>query len=123
MQYLVYPTHRRLKGRKVRDARRRLSGRLEDYQAGRISFAEFDASVQGWVDHVCYADSWGLRRKILGDLVLRPMDIAKLKNRPRPLRGLDHWTALQRPEISDQPSGWGTHSTLENPERRSDCRD
>ncbi len=75
--FVEYPTHRRLKGRKVRDARRRLSNRLDDYHAGRISFAEFDASVRGWVNHVRYADSWGLRRNLLGDLVMRPADVVR----------------------------------------------
>ncbi|MGH8477775.1 MAG: hypothetical protein ACRER2_18745 [Methylococcales bacterium] len=37
-----------------------------DWQRGEISFAEFDASVKGWVNPVRYADSWGLRRKVLG---------------------------------------------------------
>ena len=30
-----------------------------------ISFAEFDSSVQGWINHVRYADSWGLRSHVL----------------------------------------------------------
>ena len=29
-------------------------------------FAEFDAGVRGWVNHVRYADTWGLRRHVLG---------------------------------------------------------
>ena len=32
----------------------------------KISFAEFDASVQGWINHVRYADTWGLRKHVLG---------------------------------------------------------
>lgn len=32
---------------------------------GRVSvFAELDASVQGWINHVRYGDTWGLRRHI-----------------------------------------------------------
>jgi RNA-directed DNA polymerase len=27
-----------------------------------ISFAEFDASVQGWINYARFADSWGLRK-------------------------------------------------------------
>jgi hypothetical protein len=37
---------------------------LDAYQAGRISFAELDASVKGWVNHVRYADTWGLREHL-----------------------------------------------------------
>jgi hypothetical protein len=70
--FVVYPDHRRVKGRRVRHARQRLAERLDQYQAGHISFAELDASVQGWINHVRFADTWGLRRSVLFDLVLRP---------------------------------------------------
>jgi RNA-directed DNA polymerase len=67
--FLVFPTHRRVKGRKVRHAGRRLTSQFDAWKAGAISFAEFDASVKGWINHVRYADSWGLRRKILEPFV------------------------------------------------------
>jgi RNA-directed DNA polymerase len=63
--FVVYPTHRRVKARMVRKATRHLEDRLDAYQAGRISFAEFDASVQGWINHVRFADTWGLRKHLL----------------------------------------------------------
>ena len=66
--FVVYPTHRRVKARKVVHATRRLASRLDEYQRGNISFGEFDASVQGWINHVRYADSWGLRRHVLRGL-------------------------------------------------------
>ena len=69
--FVVFPTHRRVKARKVRGATRRLSARLDDYLAGRMSFAEFDASVKGWVNHVRYADTWGLRRHVFSGLRFR----------------------------------------------------
>ena len=68
--FVVYPGHRRVKGRKVRNAASALHERARAYRAGLISFAELDASVQGWVNHVRYGDTWGLRRKILGELRL-----------------------------------------------------
>ena len=43
----------------------RLQARWADYCAGEISFAEFDASVKGWINHVRFADSWGLRTYVL----------------------------------------------------------
>jgi RNA-directed DNA polymerase len=64
--FIVYPTHRRVKARNVVKFTRRLCDRWDDYCAGRISFAEFDSSVQGWVNHVRYADTWGLRGHVLG---------------------------------------------------------
>lgn len=70
--FVVYPGHRRLKARKAIEATRRLTARLDDWQAGRISFGEFDASVQGWINHVRYADTWGLRQHVLGRLTWNP---------------------------------------------------
>ena len=57
--------------RKVVHARKRLSVRYAQWKSGEISFAEFDASVQGWINHVRYADSWGLRKHVLKDFPLR----------------------------------------------------
>jgi hypothetical protein len=70
--FVVFPDHRRIKSRKVRNAGRRLSERFEAWQQGRISFAEFDANVQGWINHVRYADSWRLREQMLGRFVWGP---------------------------------------------------
>lgn len=71
--FVVYPAHRRVKARNVVKFCRRLPARWADYCAGRISFAEFDSSVKGWINHVRYADSWGLRTHVLGKrLVLTP---------------------------------------------------
>ncbi len=62
--FVVYPTHRRLKRRNVVKFRRRLEQNIDLYETGQISFAELDASVQGWINHVRYADTWGLRGHI-----------------------------------------------------------
>jgi hypothetical protein len=45
---------------------RRFRARWREYLAGEITFAEFDACVQGWVSHVQFGDAWGLRRHVLG---------------------------------------------------------
>ena len=66
--FVIYPTHRRLKGRKVHSTRRHLGERVDAYLAGRISFGELDASIKGWVNHVRYADTWGLRRQVFRGL-------------------------------------------------------
>jgi hypothetical protein len=69
--FVVYPTHRRLKQRNAVNFTRRLGHLLDLYQAGQISFAELDASVQGWINHVRYADTWGLRKHIFSEHPLR----------------------------------------------------
>ena len=68
---VVTPTHRRINARKVRQATRHLGERMDAWQRGRISFAELDASVKGWVNHVRYADTWGLRRFVFYQLAGR----------------------------------------------------
>jgi retron-type reverse transcriptase len=69
--FVVYPTYRRVKARNVVKFSRRLQARWSDYVAGAITFAEFDASVQGWINHVRYADTWGLREHVLGQPLRR----------------------------------------------------
>ncbi len=63
--FIVFPAHRRLKRRNGVNFQRRFRRNLDAYRAGQIPFAELDASVQGWINHVRYADTWGLRRAIL----------------------------------------------------------
>jgi hypothetical protein len=69
--FLVYPDHRRLKARKARYATRHLTHRYDAWRAGKISFAELDASVNGWVNHVRFADTWGLRKTVFRRLAAR----------------------------------------------------
>ncbi|MCB9436498.1 MAG: RNA-dependent DNA polymerase [Anaerolineales bacterium] len=70
--FVVYPHHRLLKRRNLVHFQQRIADRISDYAEGRISFAELDASVQGWINHVRYADTWGLREHVLGNLRIRP---------------------------------------------------
>jgi hypothetical protein len=70
--FVVYPGHRRLKKRNAVAFTRRLTLNLALYQRGQISFGELDASVQGWVNHVRYADTWGLRESIFSAHPIRP---------------------------------------------------
>jgi RNA-directed DNA polymerase len=63
--FVVYPTHRTLKRRNIADFAQRFRHNYDLFRQGQLSFAELDASVQGWINHVRYADTWGLRKKIL----------------------------------------------------------
>ena len=68
----LFPDHTRIKARKVREGTRRLTAQYDAWRSGAISFAEFDASVQGWINHVRYADSWGLRTHVLAPFEWAP---------------------------------------------------
>lgn len=69
--FVIYPTHRLLKRRNAVHFTRRLVHNLDDWRAGELTFAELDASVRGWVNHVRWGDTWGLRRRLFGGHRLR----------------------------------------------------
>ncbi len=75
--FIIHPEFRRIKARKIRQASRRLGSKFDAWQTGKISFAEFDASVQGWINHVRYADSWHIREQVLGPFVWHGKDWIK----------------------------------------------
>ncbi|MBY0474655.1 MAG: RNA-directed DNA polymerase [Nitrosomonas sp.] len=79
--FVVYPEFRKVKARKVRHATRRLQHRYHAYCHGQISFVEFDASIQGWINHVRFADSWGLWRHMLKPFRIKPGDLRQKKVR------------------------------------------
>ncbi|MCL4831440.1 MAG: hypothetical protein KJZ86_03330 [Caldilineaceae bacterium] len=68
--FVVYPDHRLLLRRKGIHFRRRFRARLGEYRSQRISRETLHASLLGWINHVRYADTWGLRTAILADVVL-----------------------------------------------------
>ena len=63
--FQIFPEHRKLKRRRGIAFQRKYKSLLREYAAGRIPCERITASVQGWVNHVRYADTWGLRRSIL----------------------------------------------------------
>ena len=83
--FVVYPDYRKVKARKVTHATRRLGERYAAYRDGEISLPEFDASVQGWINHVRFADSWGLRRHMLAPFQLGLATRQRLSSGFRPL--------------------------------------
>jgi RNA-directed DNA polymerase len=68
--FTVYPTHRRVKARKVISYRRKFKQQAAAVNAGKMPLAHLNASVAGWVNHVSYGDTWGLRRAVLGAVSL-----------------------------------------------------
>ena len=70
--FIVYPDHRRLKRRKGIHFRRRFVARLQQYQTGEITLDELTASVHGWINHVRYANTIGLRKAMLRSIIITP---------------------------------------------------
>jgi hypothetical protein len=72
--FVVSPTCRRVKSRKVIEATRHLVQRHAAWRCGDLGFSAFDASVQGWISHVRHANTWGLRQHVLARL---PLEMAR----------------------------------------------
>lgn len=62
--FVIYRTHRLLKRRNLVHFTRHFERVIDSYRREQISFAELDAAVQGWINHVRYGDTWGLRRTV-----------------------------------------------------------
>ena len=68
--FVVFPTHRRVKRRKVVHYRRTLKGLARAYQDGALPIERVVASILGWINHVRYGDTWGLRNDVLQHAIL-----------------------------------------------------
>lgn len=68
--FVLDPTHRLLLRRKGIHFRRTFLARLESYRRGDLPRAELDRSLRSWINHVRYANSWGLRKALLQDVRL-----------------------------------------------------
>ena len=67
--FVVYPDRRRLKRRKGVAYARRLRQMARQYSDGEMSLDQVTASVQGWVNHLCYGNTVGLRKALLGSIL------------------------------------------------------
>ncbi|WP_136809409.1 reverse transcriptase domain-containing protein [Desulfosediminicola flagellatus] len=65
------PNSRRLKRRKGIHYQRKLRRMAEDYADGKLQLSEVDAKVRGWINHVRYGNTVGLRKKLLRCTVFR----------------------------------------------------
>jgi retron-type reverse transcriptase len=69
--YRIFPTHRRLKRANIRHCRQRLRRLQHEYAQGRVSIQQVGQSVQSWIAHAAHADTFGLRRQVLGNVAFR----------------------------------------------------
>jgi len=63
--FRIYPEYRLLKARKANQYRRHLKSLNKKYKLGEIEREKVVASMQGWINHVRYGSTWGLRGAIL----------------------------------------------------------
>jgi len=70
--FRVFPQRRRLKRRKGLYFQRKLRQQLSAYAGGSLPLDGLTASVRGWVNHVRYANTIGLRKAVLNRLIRPP---------------------------------------------------
>jgi hypothetical protein len=66
--FVIFPQRRRLKRRKGVYFQRKLRTMIDAYEAGDMPLTSVTASVQGWVNHVRFGNTVGLRKAVLGRL-------------------------------------------------------
>lgn len=70
--FVIYPETRRLKRRKGIHFRRRFGLLRESYGQGFISLGKMNASVRGWINHVRFANTIGLRKSLFAPAITGP---------------------------------------------------
>jgi len=70
--FSVFPDHRRLKRRKGIAFARKLRMLAARCAEGAVTLDRVHASVQGWINHVRFANTIGLRKKVLGRTPVHP---------------------------------------------------
>ena len=68
--FRIYPEYRLLKARKANQYRRHLKSLNRKHKLGEIEREKVMSSMQGWINHVRYGDTWGLRGAILNQALL-----------------------------------------------------
>lgn len=72
--FRVFPTKRRLKQRKGLYFQRRFTRYLAAYADGDLTREGLNATVQGWVNHVRYGNTIGLRKAVLSRRLIPKQD-------------------------------------------------
>jgi hypothetical protein len=62
--FRIFPTHRRLKHRNGLNFQRRFKTLVRQLAQHEIGLTQLHASVRGWINHVRYGDTYGLRRAL-----------------------------------------------------------
>ena len=62
--FVIFPERRRLKRRKSVYFQRKFSERLCAYAAGELALDDVTTGVQGWINHVRYGNTIGLRKSV-----------------------------------------------------------
>ncbi len=67
--FRTLPDRIRVRSENLQRGRRRLKKLQRDYAEGKIKFKDVHSSIQSWLAHIEYGDTWRLRQKIFASLV------------------------------------------------------
>jgi retron-type reverse transcriptase len=70
--YRVFPFHKRLRRGNEAGQRRRLVRLMASMRNGEVEAAQVTQSVRSWVSHALHADTYGLRKTVLGGAERHP---------------------------------------------------
>jgi retron-type reverse transcriptase len=68
--YRIWPYHRLLRKSSIKRIKRKLKAFQRKYKEGQIDLDKINATIQSWLGHAKHADSYNLRKKLLGEFVL-----------------------------------------------------
>jgi hypothetical protein len=68
----VYPDHLRLRRRNGIAFQQRFAMQLDQMRRGKLSRVKLVDSVSGWIAHVQFGKTWGLRRALVSSITLPP---------------------------------------------------
>lgn len=68
--YRIWTTHRKLRKSSIARICHKLRAFQRHYASGAVTLARIRQSIKSWVAHAKHAESYGLRRRLLGGLVL-----------------------------------------------------
>lgn len=69
--FFVFPEHRRLLRRKGIYYQRSIRKMQALYDLGKLDGTAYTSSLQGWINHARYGDTWGLRSALLKQVRIR----------------------------------------------------
>lgn len=68
--FVTYPTHRLLKRRNGIAFARRFRQQIRQLSAGRLDYADIEASVRGWLAHAAHGNTYGLRKSLVAEQII-----------------------------------------------------
>lgn len=79
--YRIWPTHRALRKDSINRMRRKMKRMASQYHRGLITWDDIDPVIMSWIGHARHADTYNLRRKVLGGVAFVPPPLSKRRER------------------------------------------